>query len=302
MTDFVKYVIEGVPLGCVFALVAIGLVLTYKTSGVFNLAFGAQAYVAAVLFYELRVRNEWSTIAAFVVVVLIASPLMGLLLEVLIFRHLRTAPPLAKLVSSLGILVAVPQFVSILLGTEPTFGVKGIWWNDDALYKFGDYVLDGKEMAVIVSTVAAVVLLGVLFRYAPIGLRMRAVVESPRMTELAGVDADRVSAFSWMLSSLFAGLAGRAARAAVRVARGRRTSRRCSSPRSPRPRSRGSPASRSRCSAGSCSASPRRCSRATCRPRACSRRTCGRRCRSPCCSCCCSSGPGCAPRPRARTR
>ena len=70
MTDFVKYVIEGVPLGCVFALVAIGLVLTYKTSGVFNLAFGAQAYVAAVLFYELRVRNEWSTLAAFVVVVL----------------------------------------------------------------------------------------------------------------------------------------------------------------------------------------------------------------------------------------
>ena len=208
MTDFVKYVIEGVPLGCVFALVAIGLVLTYKTSGVFNLAFGAQAYVAAVLFYELRVRNEWSTLAAFVVVVLIASPLMGLLLEVLIFRHLRTAPPLAKLVSSLGLLVAVPQFVAILLGTEPTFGVKGIWWNDDALYKFGDYVLDGKEMAVIVSTVAAVVLLGVLFRYAPIGLRMRAVVESPRMTELAGVDADRVSAFSWMLSSLFAGLAG----------------------------------------------------------------------------------------------
>ena len=91
MTDFVKYVIEGVPLGCVFALVAIGLVLTYKTSGVFNLAFGAQAYVAAVLFYELRVRNEWPTPAAFVVVVLIASPLMGLVLELAIFRHLRAA-------------------------------------------------------------------------------------------------------------------------------------------------------------------------------------------------------------------
>src|SRR4029079_2226179 len=104
-----------------------------------------------------------------------------------------------------GFFAAVPQFVAILLGTDPTFGVKGIWWNDDALYKFGDYVLDGKEMAVIVSTVAAVVFLGVLFRYAPIGLRMRAVVESPRMTELAGVDADRVSAFSWMLSRLVAG-------------------------------------------------------------------------------------------------
>jgi len=91
VTELIKYVIEGIPLGCVFALVAIGLVLTYKTSGVFNLAFGAQAYVAAVLFYEFRVRSGWAILPAFVVVVLVASPLMGLLLELLIFRHLRTA-------------------------------------------------------------------------------------------------------------------------------------------------------------------------------------------------------------------
>ncbi len=208
MTEFLTYVIQGIPFGCVFALVAIGLVLTYKTSGVFNLAFGAQAFVAAVVYYELRVRDDWSTIPALVLVVLVVAPLLGYLLEVGIFRHLRTASALAKLVASLGLLVAVPQFVGILLGTEPTFGVVGIWWDDNAVYRFGDYALDGKQMAVIVSTAAAVVVLGLLFRYAPIGLRMRAVVESPRMTELAGVDADRVSAFSWMLSSVFAGLAG----------------------------------------------------------------------------------------------
>ena len=50
--------------------------------------------------------------------------------------------------------------------------------------------------------------LGALFRFTAIGLRMRAVVESPRMTELNGIAADRVSAFAWALSSLFAGLAG----------------------------------------------------------------------------------------------
>ena len=208
MTQFLTYVIQGVPYGCVFALVAMGLVLTYKTSGVFNLAFGAQAFVAAAVYYDVHVRHGWPIVAAFAFVVLLLSPALGLLLEVVIFRHLRTASPIAKLVSSLGLLVAVPQIVQIWLGASSTFGVVGIWWNDDALYHFGDFVLDGKEMAIIVSTVVAVVALGLLFRFAPIGLRMRAVVESPRMTELAGVDADRVSAFSWMLSSLFAGLAG----------------------------------------------------------------------------------------------
>ena len=209
MTDFITYVIQGIPFGCVFALVAVGLVLTYKTSGVFNLAFGAQAFVAAALYYVLHVRHGWPTLLAFALVVLVISPLLGLLLDVLIFRHLRTASPIAKLVSSLGLLVAVPEIVTILvLGESSTFGVVGIWWNDNALYRFSDYVIDGKEMAIIVSTLLVVLLLGLLFRFAPIGLRMRAVVESPRMTELAGVNADRVSAFSWMLSSLLAGLAG----------------------------------------------------------------------------------------------
>ena len=208
MTDLISYIVQGLPIGCVFALVALGLVLTYKTSGVFNLAFGAQAFVAAVLYYELRVRNGWPTLAALGLVVLVVSPLIGLVLEYAIFRHLRTASPIAKLVASLGLLVAVPQFVQIQMGPGSTFGVVGIWWDDNALYRFGDWVLDGKGMAIIVSTLVSVALLGLLFRFAPVGLRMRAVVESPRMTELAGVDADRVSAFSWMLSSVFAGLAG----------------------------------------------------------------------------------------------
>ncbi|MEP6624017.1 MAG: ABC transporter permease, partial [Acidimicrobiia bacterium] len=186
----------------------IGLVLTYKTSGVFNLAFGAQAFVAAAVYYDVHVRHGWSRWPALAFVVLLLSPALGLLLDVAIFRHLRTASPIAKLVASLGLLVAVPQIVAIWLGQSSTFGVVGIWWDDNALYHFGKYVVDGKQMAIVVSTVVAVVLLGILFKFAPIGLRMRAVVESPRMTELAGVNADRVSAFSWMLSSLFAGLAG----------------------------------------------------------------------------------------------
>lgn len=208
MTDLLTYVIKGIPLGCVFALLAIGLVLTYKTSGVFNLAFGAQAFLAAAVYYDVRVRHAWPTVPAFVFAVLVVSPLVGLLLERLIFRHLRSASPLAKLVSALGLLVALPSIVQLWLGKGQTFGVVGIWWDDDALYRFGDFVLDGKQMAILTCTAAGVIALGLLFRYAPIGLRMRAVVESPRMTELAGVNADRVGAFSWTLSSLFAGLAG----------------------------------------------------------------------------------------------
>ena len=208
MTDLLGYVIRGIPFGCVFGLLAMGLVLTYKTSGVFNLAFGAQAFASASVYYELRVEQEWAIIPAFAVAVLLIAPLIGFVLERFIFRHLRTAPAIAKLVASLGLLVAIPEIVEVFFGSQQKFGVPALWPQEFVIYRFGDYAIDGNEAATLIATLIVVVTLTLLFRYSSIGLKMRAVVESPRMTALVGINADRVSSFSWMLSSLVAGLAG----------------------------------------------------------------------------------------------
>lgn len=202
----VDYVVRGFPLGCVFALMAVGIVLTFKTSGVLNLAFAAQAFVSATVFYELRANHEWPLALAFLVAVVLISPLIGLILDRFLFRHLRSAPQLARLVISLGLLVAIPQAVQIIFSGS-TFNPPALG-NLDRIYRFGDYALDGNQLTTIVITVALVAALSAMFRWSSIGLRMRAVVESPRMAELNGINADRVSAFSWALSSFFAGLAG----------------------------------------------------------------------------------------------
>ena len=73
MSDLVTYVIQGIPFGCVFALMAVGLVLTYKTSGVFNLAYGAQAFVAAVVYWDTHVRHDWPIWLAFIFAVFVVS-------------------------------------------------------------------------------------------------------------------------------------------------------------------------------------------------------------------------------------
>lgn len=212
MTDFIEYALRGVPFGCVFALVAVGLVLTYKTSGVFNLAFGAQAYVVAVLFYVFNTQQHWPTWLAFFLAVVVVAPLIGLLLDWALFRHLRTAPPIVGLVTSLGLLVAVPEFVKIFFDETAVQSVRGVWPTDEfdlpRLYQVFGFDLDGNELATMGTLVVVAVGLTVLFRYTALGLAMRAVVESPRMTALAGINADRVGSVSWMLSSLLAGLAG----------------------------------------------------------------------------------------------
>ena len=200
--------------GTVYALIALGFVLTYKTSGVFNLAFGAQAYVSAAMYFhaQRRVgvgdpaglrRCRWSC----------WPRALGLVLERLIFRHLRTGSSVAKLVVAIGLSVALPACSTLIVGFEAVAGrtPKGI--VPDGATRVLRPVRrlrlqprraggDGRRGRRHASASAA------LFRFTAIGLQMRAVVESPRMTELNGIRADRVSAFSWALSSLFAGLAG----------------------------------------------------------------------------------------------
>jgi len=208
MTDLISYVIRGIPFGCVFALIGIGLVLTYKTSGVFNLAFGAQAFFSAAVYYDTRVRHDWANLPAFLLAVVVVGPITGFVLYRFLYRYLRTAPAVARLVSSLGLLVAGPEMVKLWFGQGSAFGPPSVspWPNE--IYRFGEYTLNANEAATLVITGVSVLALVALFRWSPIGLQMRAVVESPRMTQLAGINADGVSTFSWMLSSLFAGLAG----------------------------------------------------------------------------------------------
>ena len=210
--DLLRGVLQGLPPGTVYGLIAIGFVLAYKTSGVFNLAFGAQAYVSAAMYFQATNEWGWSNLWAFVLAVLIVAPAIGLILERLIFRHLPPGSSLAKLVIAIGLSVAIPNLFELVVGFEPVAGRTPQGLLPDGatvLYDpFGVYAFSRDELTAMVVAVISVAALAILFRYTAIGLRMRAVVESPRMTELNGIRADRVSAFSWALSSLFAGLAG----------------------------------------------------------------------------------------------
>jgi branched-subunit amino acid ABC-type transport system permease component len=207
--SLISNILSGMSYGSVYALLAVGLVLTYKTSGIFNLAYGAQAFVAGAVYYDVRVRHQWSIPLAFILAVLVVSPLLGILLDRGLFRYLRTASPAAKLVTVLGLLVAIPQILKLWFGQNPQYGTSGIVPHGDKAYNpFGTVFVSRDDIATIGITLLAVGGLILLFRYTALGLRMRAVVESPRMTELAGIDADRVSMASWILCSILAGLAG----------------------------------------------------------------------------------------------
>ena len=209
MSNFLNYALPGVPYGCDFALMAVGLVITFRATGVFNLAFGAQAFAAAFVF-DLLVRSQGLPVwAAFVVSVLVLSPLLGLGLDRLLFRHIPTASTTAKVVAAVGLLIAIPQTLPILFGTTPRLNPPSLWLDPNKVeFHLFSTPVNGGELSTTIVTVAVVVGVVALFRWTGIGLEMRAVVESRRLAQLQGVDAPRVAAGAWALSSLLAGLAG----------------------------------------------------------------------------------------------
>lgn len=210
--DLFRGILQGLPPGSVYGLIAVGFVLAYKTSGVFNLAFGAQAYISAALYFHARNQWGWPNALAFGLSVLVVAPALGLVLEHFIFRRLAPGSTLAKLVIALGLSVALPNLFELIVGFEPVAGrtPEGLLPDGGTVFydPTGLYPFSRNELTAIVVAVAATAGLAALFRFTNLGLQMRAVVESPRMTELNGVRSARVSASSWALSSVFAGLAG----------------------------------------------------------------------------------------------
>ena len=116
MEQFVRDVVTGSVSGAIYALIAAGLVLTYATTGIFNLGFAGIAFSAAFLFFELNTGLGWPQLIAAGMVILVYCPLLGLVLDVAIFRRLARAPEAAQIVASVGVLLALPALCTFVVG------------------------------------------------------------------------------------------------------------------------------------------------------------------------------------------
>jgi branched-subunit amino acid ABC-type transport system permease component len=212
MEQLIGFAVPGIPYGCAYAVFAVGLCLTYQTTGVFNFGYGAQAYASAFLFGWLVDYQGWPSWAAFMVAVVVLGPGLGLVLDRFLFRRIPSTHTTAKIVTGLSLLVGIPALLPVVFGNGNVVGVPSIAFNPDTVYfhLFGMALVpvNGIDLSAAVFTVAILVVLVLLLRTTFLGLEMRAAVESRRLVQLQGVDGDRVTATAWAMSGLMAGLAG----------------------------------------------------------------------------------------------
>ncbi|HEV3264456.1 MAG TPA: ABC transporter permease [Acidimicrobiales bacterium] len=209
MEHFLGFAIPGIPYGCTYAIVAVGLVLTYQATGVFNFAFGAQAYTSAFVYTKLVQNEQLPVWLAFVLSVVILAPLLGLIFDRFLFRKIPNTNATAKLVTGISLFVGIPALLPVLFGSQNQYNSPSILFNPNTVYfRVAQTPVNGIYLSSVVVTAAVLVALVVLMRFTNLGLQMRGAVESRRLVQLDGVNSGRVIATAWAVSSLLAGLAG----------------------------------------------------------------------------------------------
>lgn len=219
MDKFVALVVSGAVSGAVYSLLALGLVLTYTTSRIFNFAQGAVAFTATFLFYELTQGLGWPVPVALLVSVGVIS-LLGIGINEVVFRRLVEASDSTKIVATVGLSIAIPAIALFIVETAvDTFGASiprgdnivfppGIGPSPKKVWNLGPATLDSNQLIALV--VATVVALGLwaLIRFTRVGLQMRAAVDRPTLAEYRGVNTLAISRLAYALSFGIAALAG----------------------------------------------------------------------------------------------
>lgn len=115
MNKFLDLFLSGAVTGAIYSLMASGLVLTYSTSGIFNFAQAGIAFSIAYFYYQVH-HAGLPVVPAALLSVFVLAPLLGLLLDRLVLRRLAKAPVYARIVGTIGLLVALPalfQWVTV---------------------------------------------------------------------------------------------------------------------------------------------------------------------------------------------
>jgi ABC-type branched-subunit amino acid transport system ATPase component/branched-subunit amino acid ABC-type transport system permease component len=198
------FIIVGLTTGAVYGMAATGLVLTYKTSGIFNFAHGAIGTVAAYAYFELTIGLGLPWPFAVAITVLVVGPLLGLGLE-RVARRLSVMSTAMKVVGTLGLVLATQGLASLLYGTSPRLVPQFL--PTDGFTVAGTTV-GYDQVIIIVISLAVTGVLRQFIESTRYGAAMRGVVDDPDLLASYGVNPASVRRTSWLIGSTFAALSG----------------------------------------------------------------------------------------------
>jgi branched-chain amino acid transport system permease protein len=217
MEVFIQQVINGITLGSIYGLIAIGYTMVFGIVGMVNFAHGdvfmVSAFIALVTFLILTSWLGMSSIALALVIMLIVSMILTALvnwtIERVAYRPLRGSFRLAPLISAIGMSIFLMNFVQVAQGPRnksipPLFNERIVLMSDNGY----DVTLSYKQIAIWAVTAVLLVAFWFLVTKTALGRAQRACEQYQKMAALVGIDVDRTISITFVIAAALAAVAG----------------------------------------------------------------------------------------------
>ncbi|MDZ4278029.1 MAG: branched-chain amino acid ABC transporter permease [Dehalococcoidia bacterium] len=204
MEEFAQQLVTGVSIGSIYAVVALAIVLIYRSTGIVNFAQGEMAMFTTFISWSFLLRMDFWP--AFFLATAVAF-FIGGALEVVVMRPVERAPPLNSIVVTLGLLTIFSSLALWRYGPLPRPFQRPEVFIGDPL-TVGTVTISRLNIGILVIAVMIMVALFLLFNYTKVGLAMRATAQNPMASRLAGINVSRMLALGWALSAAVGAIAG----------------------------------------------------------------------------------------------
>jgi branched-chain amino acid transport system permease protein len=206
VSELLQYIVSGIAIGCIYGLVALGFVLIYKATEVVNFAQGELMMIGAFMAYTFVVFLELNYWLAFLFTVAFMW-VLGMALDRVILRPLIGQPVFAIVMVTIGFGILARSVVSMI----PGWGTDTYSFMTPFAEKFvrhGQIVLSWEHLAIIILSVALVLVFYLFFKYTRIGIALQATAQNQLAAAYMGISIKRVFSLSWAISAAVAGFAG----------------------------------------------------------------------------------------------
>lgn len=205
---WIQYAIFGLGVGAVFALLATGIVLTYRASGVLNFAHASTGVAAAFVNFELLERFSWMPVGLALALAVIFGAAVGIASQRFVFAPVANSSQIVKLLVSFGLSGAIQGSVGVVFARLGTPAVRNhtLLPIEDGITLAGASV-PYQRVAVIVVGLGAAVGLALLVQRTEFGIQLRALAQNPVAARLAGLNTRRIEAITWALAGASAAVA-----------------------------------------------------------------------------------------------
>ncbi|MBO9100904.1 MULTISPECIES: branched-chain amino acid ABC transporter permease [unclassified Rhizobium] len=203
MSFFFETLVTGLFAGLMYALVAIGFVLIYKASGVFNYAQGSMVFLAALAFVTLVEHgvNFWIAFVLTVALMIAAA----VLIEATVLRPLRNRDPLTLFMATLGLSFVVDGASQFFMGTDVHMLDIGV---EDIAESYGGILISQFDIVASFIVVALVAVLALVFNKTRMGISLRAVADDMLAAQSIGIRLPAIWRIVWSVAGIVALVAG----------------------------------------------------------------------------------------------